>query len=65
MLKEAKEGGFDVLATSGTGLPHRQNLEGCEPAFVRRSLRVEHEKDAEYDHQKRPQPCEHHLPASG
>ena len=43
----------------------RQTLEGCEPAIVRVSLRVEHEKDAEYDHQKGPQPCEQHLPASG
>src|SRR5882762_6741768 len=26
---------------------------------------VEHEKDAEYSHQKWPEPREHHLPASG
>ena len=65
VLKEGKEAGVDVLATRDADLPHRQNREGCEPAFVRLSLGVEHEKDAEYDQQKGRQPCEDHVPASG
>ncbi len=36
-----------------------------EWATVKLSLLVQHKKDAKYDHQKRPEPCEHHLPASG
>jgi hypothetical protein len=55
---------YRQLATSNTDLRHHQNPGGCEPALVRRSFRVEHEKDAEHDRQKGPQPCEDHLPAS-
>jgi hypothetical protein len=47
-------GGSEGCPTSDTDPPHHQNLEGREPAIVRLSFRVAHEKDAEYDHQKGP-----------
>src|SRR5260370_20244030 len=46
-------------------LPNHQNLEGCELAIVRLSLRVEKQKDAEHDHQKGPEAREGRLPARG
>src|SRR6266481_3861615 len=51
--------------TTGTDLSIHRNAEGCRVATVRLLLRVEHEEDAEDDHQKGPEAREGDLPASG
>ncbi len=63
--RAATEAGFDVLLTDDINLSNQQDLEGRELAIAGLSLFVKHEKDAEYDHQKGPQPGEDYLPSSG
>src|SRR5260370_3170029 len=65
----AKSGRDRVTARAAWGqCRYRRNESGgrdCEPATVGRSLGVEHEEDAENDHQKGPEAREGHLPSSG
>src|SRR5260370_1173184 len=65
----AKSGRDRVTARAAWGqCRYRRNESGgrdCEPATVGRSLGVEHEEEAENDHQKGPEAREGHLPSSG